>query len=53
MFDSFMPEGETKVLAGSKAHPAVPAPLKNMRGLPQSQPEQPVLSPLSILPWPS
>ena len=40
VFDSFIPGGETKVLAGSRAHSAVPAPLQNMRGLPQSQPEQ-------------
>ena len=40
MFDSFIPGGETKVLAGSRAHSAVLAPLQNMRGLPQSQPEQ-------------
>ena len=40
MFDSFIPGAKTKVLAGSRAHTAVPAPLQNMRGIPQSQPEQ-------------
>ena len=40
VFDSFIPGAKTKVLAGSRAHTAVPAPLQNMRGIPQSQPEQ-------------